>query len=111
MNTFNVHDAVTLMTSSHANIRFALVRLVAENDDPRSVYQMCLADYSHPSEDATLLQKASDRSFAVEPDRPSLKLCPLQDPLSLNASNTSMITQFTYGDECYQVYAFDPGRI
>lgn len=111
MSTFNVHDTVTLMTSYHANTRFALTRLADDKDDPRSVYQMCLADYRHPSEDATLLQKASDRSFAVESDRPSLKLCPLQDPLCLSASNTTMITQFAYGDECYQVYAFDPDKV
>lgn len=75
MSTFNVHDTVTLMTSRHANTRFALTRLANDDkDDHRSVYQMCLADYQHPSEDATLLQKASDRSFAVESDRPSLKL-------------------------------------
>ena len=104
MLNFTAHDTAICITSSHAQTKFALARLTSENNDARSVYQLCLTDHKLDSEESTLLQKASDRSFAVGPDRPGLKLSTAQDHYTI--TNPQLITQFTYGDECYEVFAF-----
>lgn len=104
MLNFIAHDTAILITSTYAKTKFALARLTSENDDPRSVYQLCLSDHKLDSEDGMLLQKASDRSFAVSPDRPSLRLSTAQDHYTI--TNPQLIAQFAYGNECYEVFAF-----
>lgn len=105
MLNFIAHDTAILVTTAHARTKFALARLTSENNDERSVYQLCLSDHKLDSEESSLLQKASDRSFAVEDNRPLLKLATGQDHYTI--TDPQLITQFTYGNECYEVFAFE----
>lgn len=100
---FNAHDTAILIVSAHDGQHFALTRTHAE-DEERSVYQMCLADYDLASEKESLLQKASKHAFAM-PNVPVLRLCPAQDMPDLSDTNITMVCEFTYGKNTYQVHA------